>query len=398
MERKLRIGVTCLPSAGGSGIIATELGMEIAGRGHEVHFICVERPVRLRGDERVDSTLFFHHATTSDYPVFNHPPQALNLAAKMVEVAKSADLDLLHVHYALPHATAAYLAKRILCGERDIKTVTTLHGTDITLVGMQPSIFDVTRFSITASDAVTAVSRWLEVRTREIFAVDTNIDVIPNFVNASHFRPFDAVHPLRARFADPNEKIVMHASNFRPVKNIAAVVDVFAGIHAKLPAKLLLLGEGPERRVAEERARAHRLSESVVYVGNHEFVEQFMPLADLFLLPSWHESFALVALEAMSCEVPVIATNVGGTTEVITHGVDGFLVAPDDLEGAIAHGVDILSAPEKALAMGRAGRRTAIDRFSPGAVASEYIALYERVLEAGKESSEKSRASVCSRR
>lgn len=390
--------MTCLPSAGGSGILATELGMEIASRGHEVHFICVERPVRLRGDERVDSTLFFHHATTSDYPVFNHPPQALNLAAKMVEVAKSADLDVLHVHYALPHATAAYLAKRILCGERDLKTVTTLHGTDITLVGMQPSIFDVTRFSILASDAVTAVSRWLEVRTREIFHVDRDIDVIPNFVNATHFRPFDAVHPLRARFATPEEKIVMHASNFRPVKNIPAVIDVFAGIAARIPAKLLLLGEGPERRVAEERAREHRISESVVYVGNHEFIEQFVPIADLFLLPSWHESFALVALEAMSCEVPVIATNVGGTTEVITHGVDGFLVAPDDPERAIELGCQILSDPAAALAMGRAGRKTAVERFSPDAVADEYVALYERLLAGDSASNEKSRASVCSRR
>ena len=389
--------MTCLPSAGGSGIIATELGMEMAGLGHEVHFICVERPVRLRGDERVDSTLFFHHAVTSDYPIFNHPPQALNLAAKMVEVTKTHNLDLLHVHYALPHATAAYLAKRILCGEHDLKTVTTLHGTDITLVGMQPSIFDVTRFSIVASDAVTAVSRWLEVRTREIFDVDRDIHVIPNFVNTDHFRPLASAHPLRARFAEPDEKIVMHASNFRPVKNIPAVIDVFAGIASRIPAKLLLLGEGPERRVAEERSREHRISDRVVYVGNHEFVEQFIPMADLFLLPSWHESFALVALEAMSCEVPVIATNVGGTGEVITHGTDGFLASPDDPETMIDLGCRILSDPALAQGLAKAGRKTAEERFSPRRVANEYLDLYQRVL-GESASSEKSRPSERSRR
>lgn len=397
MERKLRIGVTCLPSAGGSGILATELGMRIAERGHDVHFICSERPVRLRGDERVDSTLHFHQAIASDYPVFSHPPETLALAAKMADVALTHDLDVLHVHYALPHATAAYLAKEILRGRKEIATVTTLHGTDITLVGMHPSIYDVTRFSITASDAVTAVSEWLARRTREIFKVDGPISVIPNFVESEHFRPIGC-HPLRHRFAKPEEKIVLHASNFRPVKNIPAVIDVFAGIAKEVPAKLLLIGEGPEIRVAKERAREHRISERVEFLGNHQFVEQFIPLADLFLLPSWHESFGLVALEAMSSGVPVVASQEGGTREVITHGLDGFLAAPDDVEEMVRLGLEVLTNPGRAAAMKEAGRRTAVERFSPSLAVDRYLALYEDVLSGRGPRSEKSRESVLSDR
>jgi len=393
---KLRIGVTCLPSAGGSGILATELGMRIAERGHDVHFICSERPVRLRGDERVDSTLHFHQAIASDYPVFSHPPETLALAAKMADVALTHDLDLLHVHYALPHATAAYLAKEILRGRKEIVTVTTLHGTDITLVGMHPSIYDVTRFSITASDAVTAVSEWLARRTREIFKVDGPIAVVPNFVESEHFRPIGC-HPLRHRFAKPDEKIVLHASNFRPVKNIPAVIDVFAGIAKEVPAKLLLIGEGPEIRVAKARAREHRITERVEFLGNHQFVEQFIPLADLFLLPSWHESFGLVALEAMSSGVPVVASHEGGTPEVITHGLDGFLAAPDDVARMVRLGLEVLTNPDRASAIKEAGRRTAVERFSPSMAVDRYLALYEEVLGRGPRS-EKRRESVFSDR
>ncbi len=378
MARKLRIGVTCLPSAGGSGILATELGMNVAGRGHDVHFICLERPVRLHGDERVDSTLWFHQARASDYPVFSNPPTTLALAAKMAEVAEAHRLDILHVHYALPHATAAYLAQQILKGRHDVRTVTTLHGTDITLVGQHPSIFDVTRFSISASDTVTTVSAWLEAQTREIFGFGGDITVIPNFVDGHVFRPVPN-HPMRARFASPDEKIILHASNFRPVKNIKAVVDVFAGVAKALPARLLLVGEGSERRPAEERIREHALSDRVLFLGNHQFIEQFIPLADLFLLPSLHESFGLAALEAMSCSVPVIATNVGGAPEVITHGVDGFVVDPNDIDRMITLAREILSDPAKAEALALAGRRTAVERFSPDIAVDRYLDLYEKV-------------------
>jgi N-acetyl-alpha-D-glucosaminyl L-malate synthase BshA len=374
----MRIGVTCHASAGGSGILATELGMAVAERGHEVHFIGHERPVRLRGDERVGSNLYFHQAGTAAYPVFSQPPQTLTLAAMMVEVAETYDLDLLHLHYALPHATAAYLAKQILGERRKLCTLTTLHGTDITLVGMHPSIFDVTRFSILASDCVTAVSRWLEVRTREIFDVQKPISVIPNFVDTDHFRPLE-VHPMRSRFAKPHEKIVMHASNFRPVKNIASVIDTFARVAEDVPAKLLLLGEGPERRIADERAREHRITEKVMFLGSHEFIEQFMPLADLFLLPSWHESFGLVALEAMSTGVPVIATNVGGTVEVITDGQDGFVVAPDDVTRMAQIARELLTDADRARRIARAARETAVTRFAKDRVVDEYVALYESV-------------------
>ena len=395
MQQKLRIGVTCLASAGGSGILATELGMRTAAAGHEVHFICVERPVRLRGDEQLESTLHFHHAMVTDYPALSQPLQSLTLAAKMVEVTKEYDLDILHVHYALPHATAAYLAKQILCGVKDIAVVTTLHGTDITLVGLHPSIYDVTRFSIEASDAITTVSRWLEVRTREIFGVEREIDVIPNFVDGEHFRPLDS-HPLRGRFAAPEERIVMHASNFRPVKNVKGVIDVFAGICENVPARLLLIGEGPERRLAEERAIEHRVLDRVTFLGNHEYIEQFFPLADLFLLPSWHESFGLVALEAMSAGVVVIATNVGGACEVVTHGKDGYLASPDDTDGMIEIGTSILRDDERARAMKRAARRTAEERFAPEVAVESYLDLYRRVLDQPSESNAKSRSSVLS--
>jgi N-acetyl-alpha-D-glucosaminyl L-malate synthase BshA len=374
----MRIGVTCHASAGGSGILATELGMAVAERGHEVHFIGHERPVRLRGDERVGSNLYFHQAGTAAYPVFSHPPQTLTLAAKMVEVAQCYELDLLHLHYALPHATAAYLAKQILGERRQLCTVTTLHGTDITLVGMHPSIFDVTRFSILASDSVTAVSRWLEARTREIFEVDKDITVIPNFVDTDHFRPLEE-HPMRGRFAKPGEKIVMHASNFRAVKNITTVIDVFARLSERVSAKLLLIGEGPERRVADERAREHQITERVMFLGSHEFVEQFLPLADLFLLPSWHESFGLVALEAMSTGIPVIATNVGGTVEVITDGDDGFLVAPDDVTRMAQIARELLTDADRARRIARAARETAVTRFAKDLVVDKYLALYESV-------------------
>jgi N-acetyl-alpha-D-glucosaminyl L-malate synthase BshA len=396
VERKLRIGVTCLASAGGSGVLATELGMRTAARGHEVHFVCVERPVRLHGDERLDSTLFFHRAEASDYPVFQHPPMTLALAAKMVEVAETHNLDVLHVHYALPHATAAYLAKQILAEKgKEIVTVTTLHGTDITLVGMHPAIFDVTRFSISASDRVTAVSRWLETRTREIFKFGGVIDVIPNFVDTDHFHPV-ASHPMRGRFASAGEKIVLHSSNFRPVKNVQAVIDVFAGVASHVPARLLLLGEGPERRAAEERAREHRISDRVLFLGNHQFVEHFISLADLFLLPSWHESFGLAALEAMSAGVPVLVTNVGGAPEVITNGVDGYVVDPRDVPEMIAISRRILTDPEHARALSERGRETAIRDYSPELAVDRYLALYDHLL--SKPSSEKRRADDLSAR
>jgi N-acetyl-alpha-D-glucosaminyl L-malate synthase BshA len=371
--------------------------MRIAERGHDVHFICVERPVRLRGDERVGSNLHFHQAVGWDYPVFSQPPHELTLAAKMAEVAQEHDLDLLHVHYALPHATAAYIAKQILHGRKEIATVTTLHGTDITLVGMHPSIFDVTRFSIVVSDAVTTVSAWLEEKTRTIFHVDCPIRVIHNFVDGDHFRPLPG-HPLRGRFAKEHEKIVMHASNFRAVKNVGAVIDAFAGIEERVPARLLMIGEGPERRVVEERARERKISERVLFLGNHEFIEQFLPLADLFLLPSWHESFGLVALEAMSAGVPVIATNVGGTREVIEHGVDGYLVAPDDVPRMVEIGTSVLTDAAAAAAVSENARKTALSRFSVTGIVDQYLALYREVLETPRPSSEKSRAPLASRR
>jgi N-acetyl-alpha-D-glucosaminyl L-malate synthase BshA len=375
ITRPMAIGITCYPTTGGSGIVATELGKRLARRGHHVHFITHAVPVRLREfEERIS----FHPVETESYPLFNHQPYALNLAAKMSEVIERAELDILHVHYALPHAVSAYLAKQIV-RPRPVQVITTLHGTDITLVGLQPSFFSVTKFSIEQSDAVTAVSGWLRDQTVSIFDVKTPIHVIRNFVDPGKFRPL-AASDRRHAFARPGEVLLMHASNFRPVKNAPRVVEVFRAVAAQVPARLLLVGEGPELPACRALAEELGVVDRVTFLGDQEYIEALLPYADIFLLPSDHESFGLVALEAMSCGVPVVATRVGGMPEVIADGVNGYLCDPGDVEGMSALAVALARDPARRTAIAGAARAAASEQFDIDRAVDRYLDLYASLL------------------
>ncbi len=367
----MKIGISCYPSEGGSGIVATELGKALARMGHEVHFITSSLPIRLR---HFSENIYFHEVRPDHYPLFVYPPYTLSLAAKMAEVAAAYDLDVLHAHYAMPHAACAYLAKKML-GERRVKTVTTLHGTDITLVGQAPSFHAVTRFSIEESDCVTSVSSWLKEETRRVFRTERPIEVIHNFVDTDTFHPAPAPE-RRAQFAAPQEKVLLHISNFRPVKNVRAVVEIFDAVQRAMPARLLFVGEGPELIPTEERVAALGLSDRVTFLGNQEYVEDILPLADLLLLPSLHESFGLVVLEAMAVGVPVVATRIGGTNEVVEEGRSGFLRDPHDIAGMTEAALRILSNPDLAARIRDAGLQRVRDRFRVEAIAPQYLKVY----------------------
>ena len=367
----MRIGITCHTGSGGSGVLATELGLRLASRGHEVHFITRAPPFRLRG---FVENVFLHLVEDVYYPLFQAPPHTLSLASKMADTAASYDLDVLHVHYAIPHAVSAYLAKQML-QPRPIAVVTTLHGTDITLVGNQPIVQRITRFCIEASDRVTAVSHFLRNETLRIFEVQRGIQVIHNFVDCDRFKP--GAHPaLRRRFARDDEFVLMHASNFRPVKNIRALLEVFAAVHGALPCKLVLIGEGPDLPFAKRRIRELQLEDRVVFLGNQECIEALLPLADLFLLPSHHESFGLAALEAMACGTVVIATSVGGTSEIIEDGHNGFLREPDDVDGWARAAIEVLRDPAGRARLQVAAREAARDRFCSERLVEAYEAEY----------------------
>jgi len=312
----MKIGITCYPTYGGSGVVATELGKELAGRGHDVHFISYALPIRLTMNERI----FFHEVEVLTYPLFEYPPYDLVLATKMAEVMTRYDLDILHVHYAIPHSISAYLAKKMLT-DRVVPFVTTLHGTDITLVGNDRSYLPITRFGIEQSDAVTAVSEYLRRRTIEEFQVQRPVTVVPNFVDCDVYdRATDK--GLRRKFANDDEGILIHISNFRPVKRVEDVIAIFAEVRKKQKARLLMVGDGPERPKAEWLANTHGIAKDVLFVGKQNEMNRLLSVSDILLLPSELESFGLVALEAMACEVPVIATQVGGIPEVVSHGVD----------------------------------------------------------------------------
>jgi N-acetyl-alpha-D-glucosaminyl L-malate synthase BshA len=372
--RKLRIGVTCYPSWGGSGIVATELGLSMAELGHEVHFITQSMPIRLK---RFSEKVFFHEVETRDYPVFLHRPYTLCLAAKMSEVASFYKLDLLHVHYAIPHAVAAYLARQ-MTRDRQLKTVVTLHGTDITLVGIDPSFYSVTKFAIEMADAVTAVSDFLSYTTKDSFNTGAHIEVIHNFVDTERFAPtFN--RETRRRFAPNCEKVLAHASNFRPVKNISTVIQVFEKVHSKTPACLLMMGDGPERVVAENMVRSLGIEENVRFLGNQENIEEILAISDVFLLPSEHEGFGLAALEAMSSGAAVVATNVGGLNEVIANGENGFLTDPTDLDSMTDIVSRLLDDERLRAEVGRKGREAVLRSFSKESIVRKYEALYMRL-------------------
>ncbi len=371
----MKIGMVCYASHGGSGIVATELGVALAARGHEVHFVTNDVPVRLN---RFLKNVYFHRVEIDDYPVFTHSPYSLNLAAKILEVAESEELDLIHAHYAVPHATCAYLAKEMR-RPNELRTVTTLHGTDITLVGIKPSYYAITRFSIEKSDGVSAVSDWLRRKTYESFPVTKEIDVIPNFVDSKRYRPIPGCRE-RDGIAKPDELVLLHASNFRPVKNVGSVVRVFAELRKRWPVRLLLVGDGPELPRAQEMLNELGVADAVVSLGAQECVEDIYPYADVLLLPSEHESFGLVALEAMSSGVVVVATNQGGTKEVIRHGVSGFLHDPHDVDGMVATIGGLFEHPERMEPIRVEARRVAKEEYPIDRAVDRYLELYEKAL------------------
>lgn len=371
----MRIGITCYPTFGGSGVVATELGIALAKQGDEVHFISYALPSRLNYlHERVR----FHEVTVTPYPLFDdYPPYTLALATKMAEVADYEKLEVLHVHYAIPHAISAYLAKQIL-GSRGPKVITTLHGTDITLVGRDESYLPITRFGIDASDGVTAVSHWLKSETVQHFETAKQIEVIPNFVDPARFRR--NCDTVRRMFGNPNEKLLCHVSNFRPVKRVLDVMEIFSRVVKRVPSRLVMIGDGPDRSKAEAFARDQGLRNHVMFVGNVPDLEQIVGGADLFLLPSEAESFGMSALEAMACEVPVIATRAGGLPEVVANGESGYLCPVGDVEGMAEAAVSILSDETRQQAMGKAGRRIAVERFDVAHVVPRYREFYNRVI------------------
>jgi N-acetyl-alpha-D-glucosaminyl L-malate synthase BshA len=373
----MKIGITCYPTYGGSGAVATELGLELARRGHEVHFITYDSPFRMRG--YVERAVFHQVDTTmSRYPLFEHFPYTLALASRQYEVALEENLDLLHVHYAIPHATTAYLARAMLNGKRSLKVITTLHGTDITLVGQESSFYAITKFSIEQSDGVTAVSEFLREETNRAFGpVNCGMKVIPNFVNLEEYRPEVALP--RESFAPADHKVLAHVSNFREVKRVKDVVRIFARVRRQMPATLLMVGDGPERHDAEQEARELGVAGDIRFLGKLDAVAPLLAAADLFVLPSQTESFGLAALEAMACGAPVLAARTGGIPEVITDGVEGILEPPGSVEAMARRAVALLRDPEAHAQMRAAAlKRAAI--FSAAKVVPEYETFYEQVL------------------
>jgi N-acetyl-alpha-D-glucosaminyl L-malate synthase BshA len=379
----MRIGITCYPTYGGSGVVATELGIELAALGHEVHFISYSQPFRLSGR---DQGIFYHEVPVSSYPLFEFPPYDLALASRMAEVAEFNELDLLHVHYAIPHSVSALLARQMLASRgRRLPFVTTLHGTDITLVGLDRSYLPITRYAIQESDGVTSISNYLKEETVKHFGVTRGIEVVENFVNCDVYTPYtdeEKRAKARLRLAAPGEAILMHLSNFRPVKRVLDVVKVFAQVVRAVPSQLVLVGDGPDRSSAEWLAHDLGIQNKIHFMGKQERVNELLPLADLMLMPSELESFGLAALEAMACKVPAIATRVGGVPELIDDGVTGLLYPVGDVEAMAQGALSLLNDRARLEAMREAGRKTAQTRFCASLVVPHYVRYYEEVLAA----------------
>jgi N-acetyl-alpha-D-glucosaminyl L-malate synthase BshA len=372
----MRIGISCYPTYGGSGIVATELAMALADGGDEVHVISYALPSRL---SLLNTRLSFHEVVTPTYPLFdNFPPYSLALSTKMVEVARHHRLDLLHVHYAIPNAVSAVMARDILVPQ-PLPVVTTLHGTDVTLVGTDPNYLETTRWGINRSDAVTAVSESLRGATIEQLGIQNHIDVVPNFIDPARYEQARS-SPGARRWALPGERLLVHISNFRPVKRVLDVVETFRRVRGKVPSRLLMVGDGPERGKVEQHCRENRMCDAITFVGSLPLIEEVLVGADLFLLPSESESFGLSALEAMACEVPVITTRAGGLPEVVEDGRTGFLLPVGDVDGMAEAALRLLKDEELRRAFGAAGRRRAVEVFSQDAVVARYKAIYERVV------------------
>ena len=378
----MNIGIVCYASVGGSGIVATELAKCLAARGHDVHMISTDMPFRY---SEFQPGLSFHRVNTPAYPLFREPQYVLSLATKIVRVAREFSLDVIHAHYAVPHATAAYLARQILHttepGCLVPRVITTLHGTDITLVGSDRSYSETVAFSIESSDGVTAVSESLREDTYRTLNVQREIAVIPNFLDCGRYRRMPDPQLRHRLINGDNEKIVMHISNFRPVKRTDVVVEIFAKIASRVPNRLVLVGDGPDLEMALDRARALGVADRVEALGEQDQVVPLLSVADLFLLPSAQESFGLAALEAMACEVPVVASNVGGLAEVMEHGRTGYLHALEDVEGMAQSGITLLTDDNLHARMAQDGRQAAGHRFCADLVVPQYEAFYQSLLD-----------------
>jgi N-acetyl-alpha-D-glucosaminyl L-malate synthase BshA len=371
----MKIAIACYPTHGGSGVIASELALGLAERGHKIHIVSYAVPFRLR---TFHPNVLIHEVEVSSYPLFKYPPYTLGLATKLAEVATDHQLDLIHAHYAVPHAVSAFLAREILGGESP-KIITTLHGTDITLVGADKSFHRVIRFAIDSSDGVTAVSRYLKQRTADEFGTKKPVEVIYNFVNTSRCRRATD-QCTRDHWAPNGEKILMHASNFRPVKRVSDVVRIFDRVQKKLPAKLLLVGEGPERLFVQQLVKELHLTQQVHFLGEQDYLESLLSCADLFVLPSEQESFGLVALEAMSCEVPVLGTQIGGLPEVVMHDQTGYLFPVGEIQQMAETAIELLSDPLKLARFRKNARSWAVEHFDSETIIPQYERFYEEVL------------------
>jgi N-acetyl-alpha-D-glucosaminyl L-malate synthase BshA len=361
-------------------VVATELGLELAQRGHQIHFISYSQPIRLTGPQ---PNIHYHEVEVSRYPLFDYPPYDLALATRMAEVADLYDLDLLHVHYAIPHSVSAMLARQMLAAKRRPKRlpfVTTLHGTDITLVGLDRSYLPITRFSIEQSDGVTAISEYLRERTLREFDISNQIQVIYNFVNCDLYCRDKEAPERRAEFASKDERVLVHLSNFRPVKRLTDVIEIFDRVRKQVPSKLLLIGDGPDRSQAEWLTVQKGIHEQVIFLGKQDRVNEKLAMADVMLLPSQLESFGLAALEAMACQVVPIATRVGGIPEVIEHGTSGFLADVGDVDTMARYAIELLSDESKLREMGKASRAAAQSKFCTSRIIPQYEEFYRRVL------------------
>lgn len=380
MANSLKIGITCYPTYGGSGVVATELGLELAQRGHEIHFISYAQPIRLN---RPAANIHYHEVEVSRYPLFDYPPYDLALATRMAEVSELYELDLLHVHYAIPHSVSALLARQMLAAgpkRQKLPFVTTLHGTDITLVGQDRSYLPITRYSIEESDGVTAISQYLKDRTLREFDVKNEIEVIYNFVNCDLYCRSKNASERRAEYAPNGERILVHVSNFRPVKRVTDVIEIFDRVRKQIPAKLLLMGDGPDRSPAEWLAVQKGIHDDVIFLGKREQVYETLAISDVLLMPSELESFGLAALEAMASEVVPVATRVGGVQEVIEHEKSGFLAEVGDVETMARYAIEILKDESRLRAMGKQCRAAASARFCTTKIIPQYEEFYRRVL------------------
>jgi len=378
----MKIGITCYPTYGGSGVVATELGKALAMRGHEIHFISYAMPTRLNGF--VDN-IFYHEVEINNYPLFEFPLYSIALASKMVEVTKFHDLDLLHAHYAIPHATSAFLAREILNSESstktDMKFITTLHGTDITLTGLEPSFLPTMKFSIQKSDGVTAVSKFLKDKTQQQYQIDKEIEVIPNFIDINKYKREDSEKTkcFRKNFAKNDEKILTHTSNFRALKRVRDVITIFNEVKQKVDSKLLLIGDGPERSECERYSRELGIFEDIKFMGKQDALVELLSVTDLFFIPSQSESFGLSALEAMSCGVPVISSSVGGLPELNLHGETGYIAEIGDVERMAKYAVELLTN-EKRYEQLSANARKRAEYFSEENIVPMYEKFYDKVL------------------